>query len=278
LAQTSVIFAVAVSIFLVIIKVVAWFMTDSVSLLASVNDSCLDALSSFIAFHALRFSSVRYDEVHNFGHEKVEGIVAIFQCLVVMYSGFMIFRDSYEIFVNPKPMENTGIGVVVMVVSCIAVYKLLYFQRYVARKTESMIVKGDSLHYLSDFFMNLCVIGSLLLTRFFVYVDVVCGLTVGCFVLYSAVKIFRNALSDLMDESLSSGIRAQIEETIIAVRGVKSIKILRTRSAGMKKYIESRIIVDGDISLRDADAVTKIAEIEVKKLFEDADVIIKAEV
>ncbi|MDR2681879.1 MAG: cation diffusion facilitator family transporter [Holosporaceae bacterium] len=278
LAKTSIIFAVIVSAFLVIIKAVAWLMTDSISLLASVNDSCLDALSSFIAFHALKFSCVRYDKIHNFGHEKVEGIVAIFQCLVVIYSGFAIFRESYAIFLDPKPMENTGVGIAVMVVSCVAVYQLIYFQKYVAHRTESMIVRGDSLHYLSDFFMNLCVIASLILSKFFVYVDVVCGLTVGCFVLYNACKIFRGALSDLMDESLPEHLQNKIEETIAAVPGVKSIKILKTRSAGMKKYIESRVIVDDDLNIRDAHNVTKVAEAEVKKLFENVDVIIKAEI
>jgi ferrous-iron efflux pump FieF len=175
-------------------------------------------------------------------------------------------------------MENTGVGIAVMVISCVAVYKLIYFQKYVASRTESMIVRGDSLHYLSDFFMNLCVIASLILSKFFVYVDVVCGLTVGCFVLYNAVKIFRGALSDLMDESLSESLQNKIQKAISNVEGVKSVKILRTRSAGMKKYVESRIIVSDDMAMRDADQVTKNAEAEIKKLFENVDVIVKAEI
>jgi ferrous-iron efflux pump FieF len=111
-----------------------------------------------------------------------------------------------------------------------------------------------------------------------VYVDVVCGLTVGCFVLYNAAKIFRGALSDLMDESLPENLQDKIQKTISSVEGVKSVKILRTRSAGMKKYIESRIVVNADITMRDADRVTGNVEAEVKKLFENVDVIIKAEI
>ncbi|MDR3151690.1 MAG: cation diffusion facilitator family transporter [Holosporaceae bacterium] len=277
LAKVSVVFAVLVSVFLIIIKVAAWLITDSISMQASLNDSCLDALSSFIAFHALNFSNVRYDDVHNFGHEKVEGIVAIFQCIIVAYSGLLIFRESYEMFLHPKPVENTGVGIAVMAVSCVSVYLLLYLQRYVAIRTDSLIVKGDSLHYLSDLLTNLCVAISLILSNTFIYMDVLCGLTVCCFVMYNVFVIFRSALSDLMDESLPQKIRQEIELAILATDGVKSLKILKTRSAGMKKYVESTVGVDHNFSIVEADIVSKNAECDVKKLLGNADILIKVE-
>ncbi|MDR1362064.1 MAG: cation diffusion facilitator family transporter [Holosporaceae bacterium] len=277
LARVSVVFAVWISLFLIATKMVAWIITDSVSMRASLNDSCLDAFSSFVALHALNFSHVRYDAEHNFGHEKVEGVVAILQCLIVAYSGFAVFYDSYEIFLHPKPVENTGVGIVVMIVSCLAVYLLLYLQRYVALRTGSLIVKGDSLHYLSDFLSNICVAASLALSKVFVYMDIICGVVICCFVMYNAFKIFRSAISDLMDESLSPKVRREIEQVILNVNGVKSLKILKTRSAGMKKYVESIIGVDGSCALVEADKISKNAEGSVKKLLGNVDVLVKAE-
>jgi ferrous-iron efflux pump FieF len=277
LAKVSVVFAVLVSVFLIIIKMAAWLITNSISMQASLNDSCLDALASFIAFHALNFSNVSYDDVHNFGHEKVEGIVAIFQCMIVAYSGLVIFRESYEMFLHPKPVENTEVGIAVMAVSCVSVYLLLYLQRYVAIRTDSLIVKGDSLHYLSDLLTNLCVTISLILSNTFIYIDILCGLTVCCFVMYNVYVIFRSALSDLMDESLSPKIRQEIEQAILSTDGVKSLKILKTRSAGMKKYVESIVGVDHAFSIVEADKVSKNVEHGVKRLLGNADVIVKTE-
>jgi ferrous-iron efflux pump FieF len=194
-----------------------------------------------------------------------------------MYSGFMIFHEAYEVFVNPRPIANTSIGVIVMIISCIALYKLLYFQKYVAIRTESIIVKGDSLHYLSDFFMNICVIISLILSERFVYVDVVCGLTVGCYVFYSAFLIMKNAINDLMDKALPQKTQSEIIKAIESVDGVKKIKILRTRFAGMKKYVEARVAIEADISFLEANKIAENSENEVKKLFEKVDVIIKTE-
>lgn len=278
LAKCSIMLAVWTSIFLVLIKVLAWIKTSSFSLQASMNDSLLDAFSSFVAYNALRYSSVEFDHEHNFGHEKAEGIFAIFQCLLIMYSGYIICREAYEFFINPETIANTFVGILIMIISCIAVYQLLYFQNYVAKKTESLVVKGDALHYASDFFMNICVMISIFLSKYFVYVDVVCGVTVGIYVFYNASLILRTALRDLMDEALPLNIQRKIEKTIMNVAGVKGIKILKTRSAGMKKYVESRILVSGRISSREACDIANTAEHAVEKLFDNASVIIKSEI
>lgn len=277
LAKTSVLLAVWTSIFLVFIKAISFWITKSISMQASLNDSLLDALTSFAAFHALKFSTVKFDANHNFGHEKVEGLVALGQCLIVTFSGCMIFKETFEQFANPIPVSNTSIGIIVMIVSCLSVYQLIYFQIYTARKTDSMIVKGDSLHYLSDFLMNLCVMLSLILSKYFIYVDAICGGIVGGYVLYNAILIMKNALNDLMDESLPEKTQKEIRDVIMSVEGVDSIKVLRTRSAGMKKYVEVRIIIVKKISFEKADEITRIAEGAVGKLFENVDVIIKAE-
>jgi ferrous-iron efflux pump FieF len=277
LAKKAVVFGVLTSIFLILIKLGAWLITDSISMGASMTDSVLDALTSFLGYHALLFSSVSLDKEHNFGHEKVEGLMALFQCLLVIYSGLMIFKEAWEVISDPKPLVNTGVGIAVMAVSCIAVYKLVYFQKYVARKTDSVLVRGDSLHYLSDFLMNICIILSLICSRFFVYIDVVCGVAVGGYVLYSAFLILKNAVVDLMDEALPQKMQNDILRTLKSVDGVTDVKILRTRSAGMKKYIESRISVSSKLSFSEADAVAGQVELLLRGMFEKVDVIVKAE-
>jgi ferrous-iron efflux pump FieF len=277
LAKKSVVWGVVTSIFLIAIKLAAWLATDSISMRASMNDSILDALTSFLGYHALLFSSVSFDKEHNFGHEKVEGIMALFQCLLVIYSGIMIFVEVYEEFLNPQPVINCGIGIAVMAVSCLAVYQLIYFQRYVALKTDSVLVRGDSLHYLSDFLMNICIIASLMISKFFPYVDVVCGAIVGGYVLYSSFLILKSAVIDLMDEALPKNVQNKLLRTIKSVDGVEKIKVMKTRSAGMKKYVESRVKVNSNSSFVEADRIAKEAESKIRGLFEKVDVIVKAE-
>lgn len=277
LAQKSVILGVLTSIFLVIIKFLAWRVTESISMQASMMDSLLDALASFVAYHALRFSAINYDVNHNYGHEKVEGVVALLQCSLIIYSGIMICLEAYEMFQNPSPITNSTIGVIVMGISCVAVYQLVYFQRYVATKTESMLVHGDSLHYLSDFLMNIGIMVSILLSSVYVYLDAICGILVGGYVLFNAAVIIRNALIDLMDEALPLTTQGKIKSIIMETPQVKSIKMLRTRSAGMKKYIEARVLMDPNMPLLEVDQISKKIERNLRKISEKTDVIIKVE-
>ncbi len=277
LAKKSVSLGVMTSIFLIAIKFIAWYTTGSITLMASMTDSLLDALVSFVAYHALKFSDTKFDSNHNYGHEKAEGMVSIFQCLIIFYSGIMILHEAFETFSDPKPVQNTLIGIVIMVISTVAVYQLIYFQKYVTRKTNSILVKGDSLHYLSDFCMNLAVIASLLISQFFACIDIIFGSIVGIYVLYSAFTVLRNALVDLLDEALPKNTRSKIMQEISIVSGVREIKILRTRSAGMKKHIDAIIGVDPDITLYQADVITKNVEKNISKLFEKVDIMIKAE-
>ena len=277
LASMSIMMAVWTSIFLIVIKFAAWMFTNSMSMQASLNDSGLDAISSFVAYYALKFSAAKNDKGHNYGHEKIEGIVAIFQCLLVTYSGYIICKEAFEFWVNPQPVVNTSVGISVMIVSCIAVYQLIYFQRYVAAKTDSIIIKGDSLHYLSDFFMNICVMISLFLSKYFLYVDVVCGVIVGAYVLRNAFLIMKNALNDLMDKSLPIDTQEKITQAISSIADIDGIIVLRTRSAGMKKYVEIRVCVSEKLSFLDVNEITRQSESAIKKMFDNADVIVKAE-
>ncbi|MBE6446968.1 MAG: cation transporter [Alphaproteobacteria bacterium] len=278
LAKKSVQLGVITSVFLVLIKVTAWYVTGSISLCASMTDSLMDAFTSFALFQALRYSNVKFDKEHNFGHEKVEGVVSIFQCLIIFYSGIKILTEAYEAISQPQEIQNTAWGIAIMIVSTIAVYQLLYFQNYAASKTDSMLVKGDSLHYLSDFCMNLGVIASLILSKFFGYVDVVFGSAVGLYILYSVSLIMKNALIDLMDEALPEAAQKKIKQIVADVDGVKEIKLLRTRSAGMKKYIEVRIRVDANLNILEACKITREVECQLSGLYEKLDVLVKPEV
>lgn len=276
-AQVAAIFAVCVSSFLIVMKLIAWILTNSISLQASMNDSILDALASFVAFYAIRFSHSSSDDEHNFGHGKVEGIISFLQCLFIVASGCFIFYEAYARFFEEKGVVNSHIGVTVMLVSIILVYSLVYFQKYCIEKTDSMLLKGDNLHYLSDFFMNISVILSLLASNYFYYIDSICGVCVGCYVMYNAAVIMRNALVDLMDQSLPINEQMLIRELALKTPGVEAVATLRTRSAGMKKYveIEVKLISSGSMSFIEATYITREIEKAIQKELDNIDVFVR---
>ena len=125
---------------LVFAKTWAWLATDSVSLLSSLADSTLDVLASGLTFWAVRFSLSPADPEHRFGHGKSEGLAALIQGLIIAGSGVFVCREALQRLIEPRPIEQPEIGLLVIGGATIATLLLVAYQRYVSRKTGSVAI------------------------------------------------------------------------------------------------------------------------------------------
>lgn len=155
--------SIGVALLLIIAKLIAWGVSDSLSLLATLIDSMLDALASFVNLLAVRHALSPADREHRFGHGKAEALAGLGQAAFIAGSAAFLLLEAARRFVNPVPLESYGIGIAVMVFSIAATLLLLAFQRHVIRKTGSVAISADSLHYRTDLLVNGSVIAALLL-------------------------------------------------------------------------------------------------------------------
>lgn len=90
--------------------------------------------------------------------------------------------------ISPEPIREIGIGVMVMVFSVCVTLGLVLFLNFVHKKTKSLVIKSDSLHYQTDLFGNMAVLVSLLLVYFtgFQIIDALLGLIIAGYIMYSA--------------------------------------------------------------------------------------------
>src|SRR3990167_230032 len=156
--------SVLVAVLLMSIKAFAWWFSDSVSLLASLTDSALDALASLLNFIAVRYALQPADAEHRFGHGKAESLAGLGQALFIMGSAVFLLARAIDRMLNPQPLEQLDVAVAVMLVSIVLTFVLVLYQRYVIAKTHSPAIKADSLHYLSDLLTNAGIIVALLLS------------------------------------------------------------------------------------------------------------------
>ena len=193
--------SVGVAAALIAIKLIAFLLTDSVSLLSTLIDSLLDAAASIINLVAVRTALVPPDAEHRFGHGKAEPLAAMGQSAFIAGSAMFLLVEAGNRLVNPSPIQNSGIGLVVMAVSIVATVGLVAFQRHVIRRTGSVAIKADALHYLSDLFVNSAVIVSLLLWRQFdwTFVDPLFAAGIGAYILWTAWQVAHGAFDLLMD-------------------------------------------------------------------------------
>jgi ferrous-iron efflux pump FieF len=163
-----------------------------------------------------------------------------------------------------------------MLLSIVATIALVAFQRHVIRRTRSVAIRADSLHYLSDLLVNVAVICALLVWRAFGWAlaDPLFAAAIGIYILWTAWQIAHGALDLLMDHELPEAERRQIREIALANPEVRELHDLKTRSSGQAAFIQFHLELDGDMPLIRAHAVSDQVELAILDAFPGADVII----
>jgi len=267
--------SVSVAVALILIKLIAWFWTDSVSLLATLIDSALDAAAAILNMIAVRHALTPADKEHRFGHGKAEALAGLGQVMFIGGSVVFLILEAFGRFFDPKPPQAIEIGIGVMVISIVATLGLLAVQRHVVRKTNSTAIKADSLHYKTDLYVNGSVILALILAAYgWAEFDAIFAVGIGAFILYSAWEIVQHATHDLMDRELSDEERQHITDIVLANTNALGMHDLRTRKSGITYFIQLHLELDGNLLLREAHEIADEVETSLLEAFPNSEIII----
>ena len=268
--------AVAVSAVLVAMKAGAYIVTGSVAMLASLADSSLDLFASSLNLFAIREALTPADREHRFGHGKAEPLAGLAQGAFIAGSATFLVVESAGRIVSPRVVDHAPVGLAVMAVSITAVLGLVLYQRLAVARTGSIAIRADRLHYLGDLLTNIGVaLGIVLSARFGILLaDPIVGLGVAGVLAFSAWSVFRQSYDQLMDRELPDEERERIKELVRRHPEVRNLHDLRTRAAGIWKFIQLHIELDPAISLTRAHEVSDEVEGELLAAFPDAQVII----
>lgn len=268
--------SVSVACVLIVGKFYAWMVTDSVSLLSTLIDSLLDAAASIVNLLAVRHALQPADREHRFGHGKAEALAGLAQSAFITGSAVFLLIEAFERLLNPKAIVATDAGYIVMVFSIVLTIGLVIFQRYVVKKSGSLAISADSLHYQTDVLINASVILSLYLASQFDWplADPIFAIAIAAYIIYTAWQIGSGAFNILMDHELPDVDRERIREIVMAQPGVLGMHDLRTRSSGTQEFIQLHLELDGEMKLNDAHVIADRVELEVGKAFPNADVMV----
>ena len=268
--------SISTALLLIVAKLSAWFFTGSLSLLATLLDSVMDAVASIITMIAIRVAITPADDDHHFGHGKAEQLAVLAQSAFITGSAVVLLLSAIDRILGvPAPLGNEKIGIAVMIISIIATSFLLMIQSYVIRKTRSVAIAADSLHYKVDLLTNLAVIMALAGSQLGYYqLDNGLAIIISAYMLYSVKNMAWEAIQQLMDQSLPPEQQQDIERRVLAVEGVKGLHELRTRVSGSTPFIQLHLDLDGTLTLQQAHDIGVLAKQALLEAMPDADVII----
>ena len=142
--------SIAVALLLVVIKVWATALTGSTAMLGSLADTMLDLIASIATLAGVWIAAMPADEDHRFGHGKAEALAAMLQVVLIALSAAGILFRAVEQYLAGARTEAAEEGIAVSLIAMVATFALLAWQRHVIRKTGSIAISTDHLHYKSD--------------------------------------------------------------------------------------------------------------------------------
>jgi ferrous-iron efflux pump FieF len=267
--------AIAAASLLIIIKLIAWFITDSSSILAALTDSLMDVTTSIINLLAIKVALQPADDDHRFGHGKAESLAGLAQAAFITGSAIFLMFNAVSAIINGKVIIASNIGIAVMVASVIITMMLVIFQTYIVKRTGSLAIKADSLHYRTDIALNSAVLLALILAGLgWHWADGLFAILVSFYILFGAWEIGAQSIDALMDKQLPKKEEEQIVKIAYKTTGVRGVHDLRTRQSGNTKFIQLHLELDDDQTLFEAHEKAEKVENKLNKLFPHADILI----
>jgi ferrous-iron efflux pump FieF len=268
--------SIVVSVILIILKTFAWMKTDSLSVQASLIDSLIDALASILNYVAIREALRPADNEHRFGHSKIEALAAQGQAIFISGTAVWLLFDALHRLRDPQPIQEALFGSGTLLFGLVLTFGLVLFQQYVVKQTKSLAIKADSLHYKTDFLLNIGVMAVLLISqRWHVpLLDTLTAMGFGAYILYTAWKILRDTFDILIDRELPDSDRLAIERLLTQHPEVKGFHDLKTRSAGLTSFIQVHLELDGAMTLQRAHEISETVADHIRQAYPHAQVII----
>jgi len=276
LVKSASIASLLVASTLIVLKYYGWVTTSSVSLLGSLADSLIDFLASVFVFIGITYSFLPADEKHRFGYGKSEGLVAFIQSLLIGFSGIYVFIEAIKRLIYPSQINKPIVAIWIIVLSISLTIALIMYQKYVVEKSKSMAIESDQYHYLTDTFINLSVLFSVVISGWtrFIFIDALVGLLIGGIVLYNAFILLKKSFKILLDQEIESSDRNQIKKIALQHPKVLGFHDLRTRDTGRNYVIQFHLELDPKMSLLESHTITDEVTDKVLARYPDSEIII----
>lgn len=276
----------AVNVILVAFKFVAGIMGNSAAMIADAVHSLSDFITDIIVLAFVRISGKPQDKSHEYGHGKYEtlaltliGVALLAVAIWILYGG----ATKIATWLNGGRLEAPGMLALWAALLSIVLKEAVYRYSIIkARQLQSPAVEANAWHHRSDALSSvgtaLGIGGAIFLGQRWTVLDPLASLVVGAFIVKVSVHLLRDGIGDLMEQSLPDEVEKEILQLVASVPDVEEPHDLRTRRIGNHYAIELHILVDGDITLREAhDKASAVEDLLKSHYGQDTHVAVRVE-
>ena len=260
--------SVLVAIITIVMKTLAWYITDSVGLLSDAMESFVNLASAIFALLMVTVAEQPADEEHPYGHHKAEYFSSGFEGILIMGAAAAIIWASAHRLFDPQPVEDLGWGLALSVGSSGLNGLLAWVMFGAAKVHRSIALEADAKHLVTDVWTSAGVVIGLTLVLFtgWLWLDAVVAMAVALNILKEGFKLIWRSSQGLMDEAVEPEVLAQIKEVLDGFEHQRAeIHIIRfdhvtTRRAGQRRFVDMHMHMPSGWSLGRAAALRASVE------------------
>lgn len=276
LTQRAALASIAMAVTLIALKSYAALQTGSMAMLGSLADSGLDLIASLVVLLGVRIAAQPADFDHRFGHGKAEALASLVQVILITISSLFIGFRAIERLLAGAETGSAELGIGVSIVAIMLTTALITYQRHVVRRTGSLAIGTDRLHYSSDLLLNGSVILALVLDQFagLTGADAVFGVFIALWLLWGAWRASSDALDQLMDKEWPDELRERFLAAAKEYPELAGLHDFRTRTSGTHQFAQFHVWVPPNWTVQEAHDRLDRAEEELRERFPNTEILI----
>ena len=269
LTRSAALASIGMALLLSGMKLWAVWQTGSTAMLGSLADTILDLVASIATLIGVWIAAMPADRDHRFGHGKAEALAALFQVVLIALSAFGLAFRAIEALLQGGQTNAASQGIAVSVIAILATLALLAWQRYVIRRTASVAIATDHVHYKSDLLLNLAVIVALALDQYagLTGADPLFGLAIALWLGWSAWRASSDAVDHLMDREWPEDKRRKFVAIAARHEELRNLHDLRTRTAGNRDFVQFHVDMPAGMSVARAHDIIDRVEADLCEHF-----------
>ena len=263
--------SIAAAIVTIGLKAGAYWLTGSVGLLSDALESFVNLAAALMALWMLIISERPPDDEHAFGHTKAEYFSSGVEGALIIIAAAMIAWSAINRLLNPQPLENIGIGLVVSVLASAINFAVAQVLLRAGKRYHSILLEADAKHLMTDVWTSVGVVAGVGLVALtgWLPLDSLVAIAVAVNIVWSGLHLVGRSASGLLDTAIPSEDRDKIMRVLESFGGQQiEFHSLRTRQSGPRRFISMHVLVPGSWTVQHGHDVLETIEREIRAGFD----------
>jgi len=258
--------SVAAALATIGLKTLAYRLTGSVGLLSDALESGVNLVAALVAFWALTLAARPADADHHYGYSKAEYFSSGLESALIVVAATAILATAGERLMHPEPLGRVDLGLAISLVATAINGGVAWVLLKAGRRLDSITLRADAHHLLSDVWTSLGVVVGVALTKMsgLLVLDPLIAIAVALQIIYTGWRLLRETASGLLDRALSTDDLAKLR-AVLEARSSEGVAFhaLRTRQAGSRRFISCHVLVPGSWTVQQGHDFCEQVEAEI---------------